>query len=239
MAGVVFRFEGRPSPVNRWDIRCRLAATAVLGACLVAGPPGALVVLGLLVVVLLALARATGRETLAVLGGFLGFLLFFLAVGLAFEPTWDQAAFLGIQALRLGLLLLVGHALFLAATPADVTDGIRWTLGWLGRRRAWMASSMAGWALASVPLVLDQAVQLGDAARLRGQTARHPVRGMKLITLGLLVRTVEKTTDLTAALEARGFGSSVPELHLRARPRDLVVLGFAVAACAAAWAFAV
>jgi energy-coupling factor transporter transmembrane protein EcfT len=194
---------------------------------------------GGLVALLLFLAQARAGEVFRVVKSYSGFLIFFFAVGIAFEPTWEQAQFLGIQGVRLALLLLLGHVLYLAATPSDVVDGIRWTLGFLGRRRAWMAASMAAWALASVPQVLDQAAQLGDAVRLRGQSPRHPVRGMTLMTLGLLVRTIERTTDLAAALEARGFGQSVPELTLRARWRDFVFLGAMAAACATAWAFAV
>ena len=236
--GLSFRFDGRPSPARSWDIRCRVAATALVSAGLLGAPAASLGPLGLGVLSLLVLARSTAGEIGRVVWGFSGFLVFFVGLGVAFEPTWAQAEFLGVQALRLTLLLLLGHFLFLAATPLDVTEGIRWYLGWLGRRRAWAAASMAGWALASVPLVLDQAATLLDAAALRGLTARrHPLRTMRLLTLGLLVRTVNRSTDLASALEARGFGNAVPPGTLRARPRDFVGMLAVTAGVAASWVF--
>jgi len=236
--GPAFRFDGRPSPARAWDIRFRVAATALVSAGLLAAPATSLGPLGLGVLVLLALARSGVGEAALVVRGFSPFLFFFFFLGLAFEPTVAQAGFLGIQALRLILVLLLGHFLFLTATPGDVTEGIRWYLGWLGPRRAWAAASMAGWAMASVPLVLDQAATLLDAAALRGLTARrHPVRTVRLLTLGLLIRTVNRSTDLAAALEARGFGRSVPAPDLKARPRDLGWFATAAAGVAASWAF--
>jgi len=239
-AGLTFRFDGRPSPAREWDIRCRIASTILLSTALLSAPAPSLAPLGTGVFVLLTLARSTPRETGRVLRGFSGFLVFFVAWGVLFEPTWAQAAFLTVQALRLALLLFLGHFLFLAATPSDVTEGIRWCLGWLGRRRAWAAACMAGWALASVPLVLDQAATLNQAAVLRGHSAgRHPIQALRLLTVGLLVRTVERSTELTAALEARGFGTSVPASKLRFRPRDGAALAAVALWCAASWAFGV
>jgi energy-coupling factor transporter transmembrane protein EcfT len=235
--GRAFRFDGRPSAARSWDIRFRVAATAVLSGCVLAAPTPSLVALAALVLVLLALASSTAGEAARVVRGFSGFLVFFVGLGLLFEPTLAQAAFLGTQAARLTLLLLLGHFLFLAATPSDVTEGMRWYLGFLGKRRAWAAASMAGWALGSVPLVLDQAAGLLDAAALRGLTPRrHPLRTLKLLTLGLLVRTVGRSFDLASALEARGFGREVPPLRLRARVRDAAAFGAVVASAAASWA---
>jgi len=235
-----FRFTGRPSAVSRWDIRYRIASTALLSGCLLAAPAPALGPMAAGVFLLLALAGSTAREVLRVIRGFSGFLVFFVGLGVVFEPTEAQALFLLLQALRLTLLLLLGHLLFLAATPSDVTEGIRWCLGWLGRRRAWNAASMAGWALASVPMVLDQAATLNEAAVLRGHSARrHPLQALKLVTLGLLVRTVERSADLAQALEARGFGTAVPALSLRSRPRDTGAFAAVVAWCALSVAFGV
>lgn len=236
MARLIFRFDGRPSPARSWDIRFRVAAIGVLSASVLAAPALALLPLAAAIFGLLTLARVRLDEVVSVVLGFVGFLVFFLTVGVAFEPTWTQAGFLSVQAARLLLLLLTGHFLFLAATPSDVTEGIRWYLGWLGRRRAWAAASMAGWALASVPLILDQAGQLLDAAALRGlRPARHPLRTLKLLTLGLLIRVFERSSHLAASLEARHFGVSAPPSTLRARWRDLAALGALCLWCAGSW----
>jgi len=232
----VFRFDGRRSPARNWDIRFRVAAVAGISAALLASPPLALVPLGLLVVGLLGLARSTAEEVLRVVWGFSGFLVFFVGLGVLFEPSWAQATFLGIQAARLTLLLLLGHFLFLTATPSDVTEGIRWYLGWLGPRRAWTAASMAAWALSSVPMVLDQATSLLDAATLRGlNPRRQPLKTMKLLTLALLVRTMSRSTDLAAALEARGFGNAVPPPRLAASGWDVLALAGTASWVAASW----
>jgi len=237
MAGLAFRFAGRSSPLARWDIRFRVAATALVSASVLGAPVPALVPLTLLTMGLLAAARCTPGEVGRVVGSFAAFFMFFLGLGLAFEPTWDQAAFLGVQAARLVVLLLLGHGLFLAATPTEVTEGIRWYLGWWGPRRAWAAASMASWALASVPQTLDQASTLLEAAALRGLTVRrHPLRALNLLTLGLLVRTVDRAADLTAALEARSFGAAIPPSDLRARAIDGWAFAGVVLWCALSWA---
>jgi energy-coupling factor transporter transmembrane protein EcfT len=235
MARVTFAFGGRPSPARGWDIRFRVAAVVALGlGTLNAGPAGLGLLTGVLAL-LLALARTRWGEVVRILGGFLPFLLFFFVLGWAFEPTAAQAAFLGLQSWRLALLLVSGHFLFLTATPGDVTEGLRWYLGWLGSRRAWAAASMASWALASVPEVLDQAAGLGEAAALRGLEARRrPVRTLGLLTLGLLVRTFSRSSDLADALAARGFGDAVPPLALRARWSDAAGLGAVVLAAVGA-----
>ena len=233
-ARLTFRFDGRPSPARSWDIRFRVAATAVVSASILASPSPSLVPLGACVLGLLAMARSTAPEVVKVIRGFFGFLVFFVGLGVLFEPTWAQAGFLGVQALRLTLLLLLGHFLFVTATPLDVTEGIRWYLGWLGPRRAWAAANMAAWALSSVPLVLEQAATLLDAAALRGLSPRrHPLATVKLLTLALLVRTVGRSTDMAASLEARGFGLAIPPPTLKSRPQDALFLASLVLWCAA------
>lgn len=232
-APLLFRWSDRASPLAAWDIRFRVAASGLLSASVLALGPAALPGLMLLVALALAAARSTLAEAWRVVRSFSGFLVFFFTVGLVFTPTWAQAGFLGLQALRLLLLLLLGHALALSARPADVAEGLRWYLGWLGRERAWAAASMAGWALASVPLLLDQAAGLNAAAALRGlNPRRRPGTAFRLLTLGLLVRSVERSADLAAALEARGFGLAVPASSLRARPGDAAALFAAAGACA-------
>ena len=225
MARLTFAFAGRRSPARRWDIRFRVAATVAFSVGTLACAPGGLAVLGLTLAVLLGLARAKVGELARVVAGFLPFLGFFFLLGWAFEPTAAGAAFLGIQSARLTLLLLSGQFLFLTATPGDVTEGLRWYLGWLGPRRALGAASMASWALASVPGFLDQATGLGEASALRGlDPRRRPLRAVGVLALGLLVRTFSRSTDLTDALVARGFGDEVPPLELRARWTDFAGL---------------
>lgn len=236
--GTAFRFVGRPSAAQRWDIRFRVAASLVTTTTILAAPTGALVGLTLVVVVLLASARSTLAEVGRAVGGWLAVLGFFGVVGVVWEPTLAQALLLGTQLVRLVLLFLVGHFLLVAATPAAVTEGLRWYLGWLGPRRAWAGANMASWALASVPQVLDRAKVLGDAAVLRGLTPRrHPVRMAKVLTLGLLVDALGRSLTLAWALEARGFGLAVPPVTLRSRPQDWAALAGVIAACALSWVF--
>ena len=98
---------------------------------------------------------------------------------------------------------------------------------------------MAAWALGSVPLVLDQAAALADAAALRGLSPRkQPLAAVRLLTLALLVRTVGRSTDLAGALEARGFGQHVPEAEIRSRPWDWWALAATVVWVIASWLLA-
>lgn len=225
MAGLTFRFDGRSSAVREWDIRFRVAGLAVVGIGILSATPGALFILGIGVVTLLRKAKARWSEIGRVAQGLAGFLALFWILNWFFEPTIDQAIFLFVQSVRLLLLFLTGHVLLLAATPHDVVDGIRWYFGFLGKRRAWAWASMASWALASIPQVLDQARELLEAARLRGLSlARHPGRVLRLVTLSLVTKALERADHLADAMEARNWGVSIPDARHRARASDVVAL---------------
>jgi len=234
----LFRFVPRPSAAQRWDIRFRVAAALTTTTAILGAPTPALAGLSVVVGLLLASARSRVSEVARAVGGLLGFLAVFWVIGFALEPTAARALVLALQFARLVLLFLVGHFLLVAATPADVAEAVRWYLGWLGQRRAWVGANMASWALASVPQVLDRGRILGDAAVLRGLVpARHPVRMAKVLTLGLLVDALGRSLTLAAALEARGFGLTVPPVTLKSRARDWAALGAVVSGCALSWAF--
>jgi energy-coupling factor transporter transmembrane protein EcfT len=152
------------------------------------------------------------------------FFAFFVGTGFLLTPTLEHLAFLGLQSARFLLLFLASHVLLVTATPFTVTAAIQWFLCFLGRRRAYFAASMASWALGSVPRLLDQAQTLTEAAALRGVTvSRHPLRWTRLVTLGLLAKTLETAAVTAQALEARCFGAQIPPHGLRARAFDAVV----------------
>lgn len=233
---LIFRFSDRPSPAAALDVRFRVAAVALISPLLIFAPVFSLVGLTLGVAGLLTLARTRWHEVWALTKGFGGFLLFFLAVGLLFLPTWENAAFLLVQSARLFVLLLTSQFLLLTLTAFELTAALQWFFSWLGRRRAWYLASMASWAVTSIPQVMDQAAVLREAASLRGlELKRHPLVWLKLLTLALMVRVVEKSAEMSWALEARCFGQAVPGIDLKAQLKDWGFLAVWTAWCGLAW----
>ena len=219
---LAFAYTG-PRPLSRWDIRWRVFSVGVFSAVVLAAPPWSLVPLAAGLALLLVLAEVTWSEIARLLASLAWFFAFFLGAGFLLTPTTEHLAFLGLQSARFLLLFLASHVLLVTATPLTVTAAIQWFLGFLGAQRAYFAASMAGWALGSVPRVLDQARSLTDAAALRGLTMlRRPLGWTRLVTLGLLVKTIETAALTAQALEVRSFGSQIPPHGLRARPRDAV-----------------
>jgi energy-coupling factor transporter transmembrane protein EcfT len=229
MARLAFTYQA-DSPASRWDIRGRVTALGVFSVAVLAVPAWNLLPLALLLVALLVWTRMPLASLGRLVAQFGLFLAFFFGVGLLLVPTASQAELLGVQSARLLMLLLASQFLMLTATPDTVTAGIQWFLRPLGTRRAYLGASMASWALASVPRVLDDGSTLVAAARLRGlEVRKRPLAWMQLVTLGLLVRVVERSAAMAQALEARSFGLAVPPHGLKATIFDV---GLTAAVCA-------
>ncbi|MEI8095661.1 MAG: energy-coupling factor transporter transmembrane component T [Spirochaetales bacterium] len=234
MARVAFQYRAS-TPAGRWDIRWRVVSVTVFSAAVLASPAWGLVFLAVSLVPGLAAARVKPGDLGRLALSLAPYFAFFAGVGLLLTPTTGQAALLGLQSARLALLFLASHFLLVTATPQTVARGIQWFLRPLGARRAWLGASMASWALAAVPRLVDQGKGLLEAAALRGlRPARRPLATVKLVTLGLLVRVVQQASITADALETRGFGTHVPKHGLVARPSDVLWFLLWTAVCATA-----
>jgi len=234
---VAFRFTARDSPAASWDIRFRVVSMMAFCVAALSAEPLSLAPLLAGLIFLLVLAKTTAKEILSLLKFYAAFFVLLVGLGTVFQPGVANFLFLCCQGLRIFILILSGHFLTSTATPLDVTAGIQWLLGFLGKRRAYYAASMTSWALASVPRILDQAQTIREAALLRGvDPRRRPVVFLRLLSLSLLVRAVESSAEMSWALEARLFGQTIPDHGLRSRASDFLAAGAWLGWCALSFA---
>jgi biotin transport system permease protein len=199
----------RASPLHRLapSVKVAVLIAAGIGVFLV-GNPLWLMPLLLIVAALYALARiplaALARQLrpLAVLIG-----LIFLFHGLF--TTWALGV---LVVLRLAVLVLLAMLVSFTTRVSDMIETIERglaPLALLGVDPA-KASLALSLALRFIPLLYEQVRDIREAQRVRGLE-----RSFTAIAVPLLVRTLKMASDLTDAIEARGFDGNGTDARRR------------------------
>jgi energy-coupling factor transport system permease protein len=140
--------------------------------------------------------------------------------------------------LRVLAIALPSVVLFATVDPTDLADGLSQILRLPAR---FVLGALAG--LRMVGLFLDDWRALELARRARGVADRGRVRRFFSMAFALLVLSIRRGSKLATAMEARGFGSSLPRTWARTSRFGtaewvLILIGAAIAAIAVAAAVA-
>ncbi len=128
----------------------------------------------------------------------------------------------GIRAFRLLVMLLAGQLLVSTTDPADLADAVRRIAFFLPRKWASALGSAVSLTLAFLPLLLDEASVVRDAAFSRGLGSRRSLL-RRAVSLGLpLTENTLRRADLTAeAMLSRAFSGEPAVMEMKIRPTDL------------------
>lgn len=103
-------------------------------------------------------------------------------------------------------------------------------------RRLHDAGLVLGIAITFVPVMLRTAADVRDAQRLRGHRFRG-ARAIRPLVMPVIASSLERSLDLAASMESRGYGGARPRTRLRAEAlastdRALIAISLAVAVAA-------
>ncbi len=142
-------------------------------------------------------------------------------------PAWAQGIRVGgavtaealawtlYDALRLATILLCLGAANALANPRQVLRSVPAAL--------YEASVAVVIALSVAPQLIESAQRISRARRLRGSSARG-VRALPALLVPVMADAVDRSIDLAAAMEARGFGATRRPTHRR-RVLALTLIG--------------
>ncbi|MGZ8410670.1 MAG: energy-coupling factor transporter transmembrane component T family protein [Hyphomicrobium sp.] len=190
------------SPLHRLapSVKVALLIAAGIAVFLVGNPlwlmPVLLIVAGLYIVARIPLAVAARQ--LRPLGLLIG--LIFLFHGMF--TTWALGL---LVVLRLAILVLLGMLVSFTTRVSDMIETIERglaPLALLGVDPAKVSLALS-LALRFIPLLYEQVQDIREAQRVRGLE-----RNFTALAVPLLVRTLRMASDLTDAIEARGFEGS-------------------------------
>lgn len=220
--GVTFHYWPGDSPLHRWDARCKVVALAIVTAGLLHVNAAALVLFSVLLVGMTAHSRLpwlTLARELRSWGIFLA--IIFLVQALTQDgseerlASWLPVTITGAQTglltcWRLALILTYAALFSLVTRPGDLQTAILWFLRPFPFLPARRIALMVALTLRFLPLILDQADDVRQAARSRlVHLRRNPFIRIKALVLPLMRRFLLRSGDLALALAARGYREDI------------------------------
>ena len=133
---------------------------------------------------------------------------------------------------RLAFIVLLGFTLITTTRPPEIKAAVQWYLKPVPCIPEKKVAMMMGLILRFVPVIFDQAAETAEAQKARCvQNRKNPL--YRIIKLGfpLIRRTFERTDDLVAAIEARGFSENRTDPELVAHRRDWIALFVVTSLC--------
>jgi energy-coupling factor transporter transmembrane protein EcfT len=137
-----------------------------------------------------------------------------------------------LLALRLLLVALLGLLLTLTTRPSHLRAAVEWFLAPVPLIPHRQVATMIGLLVRFIPVILNQAAEVGEALRARAIDNRvNPWRRMTALAMPLLRRTFVTADRLAMAMEARCYGNerTAPSFQLLAG--DWWAMGVVVLLC--------
>ena len=136
---------------------------------------------------------------------------------------------------RLAFIVLLGFTLITTTRPPQIKAAVQWYLKPVPFIPEKKVAMMMGLIPRFVPVIFDQAAETAEAQKARCvQNRKNPVYRITKLGFPLMRRTFERTDDLVAAIEARGFTENRTDPELIAHPRDWIALFAIIGLCSAA-----
>lgn len=137
-----------------------------------------------------------------------------------------------LLALRLLLVALLGLLLTLTTRPSHLRAAVEWFLAPVPLIPHRQVATMVGLLVRFIPVILNQAAEVGEALRSRSVDNRaNPWRRMTALAMPLLRRTFVTADRLAMAMEARCYGNERTAHSFRLTHRDWWAMGVALLLC--------
>ncbi len=129
--------------------------------------------------------------------------------------------------LRFLAIILSGMLLADSTAPDDLARSLGSVLDRLPFIDGWKIASSIELTLSMIPLIFDVSEQVTTARKARMEKNRHPIRNIKAVAASIFSLLLDRSEELTWALEARSFDPSRARRTLPYTKSDLY-LGIAV-----------
>lgn len=137
-----------------------------------------------------------------------------------------------LLALRLLLVALLGLLLTLTTRPSRLRAAVEWFLTPVPLIPHRDVATMIGLLVRFIPVVLNQAAEVGEALRARAiDNRRNPWRRATYLAMPLVRRTFVTADRLAMAMEARCYGNERTTPSFQLTTRDWWALGVAFLLC--------
>ncbi len=165
----------------------------------------------------------------------IGFLLLLIVAGLSLSTPGEPflTPWTSVQGFEAGLLLsarmlllILCGTLFVSTTlVAELQAAIAWYLSPFPFLRGKRVAITISLVIRLIPLVADEYAGLREAELSRcADNSRRPVRRIVRMAVPLLLRTLERGSELVTAMESRCFEEERSLRNLTARPADWAAL---------------
>ena len=227
---------------HRHDPRFKFSELAAWSVLALAGGPAALGVTGLILLILHILAGsrpALMRRPLFFWAAMAAVIILTSGFSLPGRPlivagrempvSIDGLITGGIRAARLLVMLLAGQLLAATTDPADLSEALRRLVFFLPRRWSGALASTISLTLSFLPVMLDEAASVRDAAFSRGLGGRRSLF-RRALSLGLpLADAALRRADLTAeALLSRSFTDHPTPREMKAATADWIAFALVI-----------
>ena len=253
MARLILGYQPGASPLHGLDTRVKLAALAAISVASLGAGGTTLVLACTAAIAGIHLARCPLLACLVAMKWYMVLLLCVVVartlttpgdslfpdgVALAmplleFLPMSRQGLMAGVLlALRLLLVALLGLLLTLTTRPSRLRAAVEWFLAPVPLIPHRQVATMIGLLVRFIPVVFNQAAEVGEALRARAiDNRRNPWRRATYLAMPLVRRTFVIADRLAMAMEARCYGSERTTPSFQLTTRDWWAMGVAFLLC--------
>lgn len=146
--------------------------------------------------------------------------------------SWQGLVAGFLLAMRLLLVALLGLLLTLTTRPSHLRAAVEWLLAPIPFIPHRQVATMVGLLVRFIPVILNQAAEVGEALRARAIDNRtNSWKRMTALAMPLLRRTFVTADRLAMAMEARCYGNERTTHPFQMTPSDWWAMGVALLFC--------